>query len=203
MRKGAFTTGRNICSSSPVDTRGAQFVEFNTCRNCDGFGFSRLPGVHPVAVVGSRFGQPNCVLTTWSYCCDAICSCERRTIGSIPASMKGATATGPAIVMRYSKLPHALKSPPGNTIWSIGIGTLTAPRPGLLGSFNTGLPSGLVRVIAPALGRNATGDTDRMSNPRISFSPPMKKRWNGGETRPPKPVMNDPLTLYPIVLRCF
>ena len=30
-----------------------------------------------------------------------------------------------------------------------------------------------------------------------------KKRWNGGATRPPNPLMNDPCTLKPIALRRF
>src|ERR1035438_5392192 len=100
----------------------------------------------------------------------------------MPASTKGTIATGPAIVMRYSRFPNTLRSPPGNTIWSTGIGIVQLPSRGFAGFLGTGVPSGLVSVITLELGRNATGEIERISNPRISFSPPMKKRWNGGAT---------------------
>ena len=61
--------------------------------------------------------------------------------------MKGAIATGPAIVMRYSRFVHTLRSPPGNTIWSTGMGTVQLPSRGFAGFLGTGVPSGLVRVI--------------------------------------------------------
>src|ERR1035437_11123550 len=148
MRKGALTTGRNICSSMPVETRGLQFVEPKTCRFWEGFGFRMLPPwqLYPAASVGHPKGVP----TTWSYCTVAICSCEGRRIGSMPESMKGAIATGPAIVIRYSRFVHTLRSPPGNTIWSTGIGTVQLPSRGLAGFLGTGVPSGLVSEIGRA-----------------------------------------------------
>src|ERR1035437_6319416 len=105
-------------------------------------------------------------------------------IASMPVSTKGAIATGPAIVMRYSRFVHTLRSPPGNTIWSTGIGTVQLPSRGLAGFLGTGVPSGLVSVITLELGRNATGEIDRISKQRMSFSPPIKKRGKGGATRP-------------------
>src|ERR1700722_3657298 len=110
---------------------------------------------------------------TWSYCTWAICNCEGRRIESMPVSTNGAMATGPAIVMRYSRFDQALKSPPGNTIWSTGMGIVQFPWRGFDGFLGTGDPSGLVRVITLELGRNATGEMERISKPRISFSPPM------------------------------
>src|SRR5260370_33972064 len=97
-------------------------------------------------------------------------------MGSLHASTNGAIATGPAIVMRYSRFVHTLRSPPGNTIWSTGIGTVQFPNRGLAGFLGTGVPSGFVRVITFELGRNATGEIDRVSKPRMSFSPPMNAR---------------------------
>jgi hypothetical protein len=34
-------------------------------------------------------------------------------------------------------------------------------------------------------GRNATGDTERISKPRMSFSPPFERFYLGGATTPP------------------
>ena len=61
----------------------------------------------------SSVGQPNRVFTRVLYWVKFVCNCEVRMIGSTPASIKGAMATGPAMVMRYSKLPFRLRSPPG------------------------------------------------------------------------------------------
>src|SRR6202021_3086803 len=94
--------------------------------------------------------------------------------------------------MRYSKFVTRLRSPPGKVIWSTGIGMVKFPRRGFCAFFRTGVPSGLVSVIEPTLGRNATGDTERISKPRRSFSPPMYERWNEGATNPPKPGKKNP-----------
>src|SRR3954447_15721404 len=96
MRNGALITGKNICSSSPVETRGFQLLALNTCRYWAGVGLRTLPPtqLNPA----SSCGQPNGVLITWLYCAFAICNCERRMIGSIPVSTNGTIATGPAIV---------------------------------------------------------------------------------------------------------
>src|SRR5208337_368850 len=83
------------------------------------------------------------------------------------------------------------------------MGTVTFPARGFCGSLGTGTPLGLVSVIDPTLGRNATGDTERISKPRRSFSPPMYERWNGGATNPPKPLMKEPWKLNPTALRRF
>src|SRR5215470_549935 len=112
-------------------------------------------------------------------------SCDLRRIGSKPKSKNGAIATGPAIVIRYSAFETMLKSPPGNVICSTGIGILQqfgslpvgqeVGNPGgggIRGFFTTKELSGLRRAIVDEEGRNATGDTERISNPRISFSPP-------------------------------
>src|SRR5579863_63216 len=122
MRKGALTTGRNICNSRPVDIRGFHVVEPRTCRSCEGAGFriAKPAQLYPA----SSLGHPKGVLITAEYCCAAICSCERRRMGSMPVSTNGAIATGPAMVMRYSRLVTRLRSPPGKTIWSTGIGTV-------------------------------------------------------------------------------
>src|SRR5579863_4475639 len=120
MRKGALTTGRNICSSRPVDILGFQVVEPSTCKSCEGAGF-RI--ADPVQLYpASSLGHPKGVLITAEYCCCAICNSERRTMGSMPVSTNGAIRTGPAMVMRYSKLVTRLRSPPGKTIWSTGMG---------------------------------------------------------------------------------
>src|SRR5246127_245753 len=98
----------------PVEARGFQFVADSTCKSCEGGGFNICPPrqLKPA----SSCAQPKGVEITCSYCSDAICSCEGRTIEFSPRSKKGAMATGPAIVMRYSRFPQMLRSPPGNTI---------------------------------------------------------------------------------------
>src|SRR5580698_8349924 len=97
-------TGRNICSSRPVDILGFQLVSPSTDKVCDGDGDSVWPGVQVLAVaVCTSSGQPNGVPTTDSNCTCAICNCDGRRMGSIPASTKGASATGPTMVMRYSR----------------------------------------------------------------------------------------------------
>src|SRR5215467_15930133 len=102
-------------------------------------------------------------------------SCDIRRIGSKPKSKNGAIATGPAIVIRYSAFETMLKSPPGNVICSTGIGILqqfgslpVTHEPcgaGISGFFTTKELSGLRSAIVDEEGRNATGDTERISNP--------------------------------------
>src|SRR5580704_2413382 len=117
MRNGALITGRNTWSSSPVDIRGRQLVEPSTCRFCEGDGFKTLPRAQVLAVaVCNSVGHPTGVPITVSYCTCAICTCDGRRIGSMPVSTNGAIATGPTMVMRYSRLVTTLKSPPGNVI---------------------------------------------------------------------------------------
>ena len=74
------------------------------------FRFAHRSQAKPVVSVG----QPNRVLIRVLYWVGLICNCEVRMIGSVPISTKGAMATGPAMVMRYSKLPFRLRSPPGS-----------------------------------------------------------------------------------------
>src|ERR1700752_5313177 len=119
-----------------------QFVLFSTVRSFDGFcprnwGKVWVPG-HVVSE-GSSVGQPKGVLIRLVDCCGAICNCDGRRIGSTPASTKGASATGPTIVIRYSRLLTRLRSPPGKTIWFIGIVMvqILLPTAGLLGSLGT------------------------------------------------------------------
>src|ERR1035437_1623096 len=114
-------------------------------------------------------------------------------IASMPVSTKGAIATGPAMVMRYSRFVHTLRSPPGNTIWSTGIGTVQLPSRGLAGFLGTGVPSGLVSVITLELGRNATGEIDCITKPGLSFPPQKKKGGRGGPTGPAYPLRREPL----------
>src|SRR5450755_1386534 len=64
-------------------------------------------------VTGLCSGQPKRVFTSVLYCTGLICNCELRRMGSTPKSTKGAIATGPAMVIRYSRLPCRLRSPPG------------------------------------------------------------------------------------------
>src|SRR5690349_9648053 len=117
--------------------RGFQFVELNTCNWFEGRGFRMLPPwqLYPA----SSSGQPNDVLITCWYCAWAICNCEGLTMASMPESTNGTIATGPAMVMRYSRFPHVLRSPPGNTIWSTGIGIVQLPCRGLDGFLGTGV----------------------------------------------------------------
>src|ERR1051325_3999366 len=107
-------TGRNICNSRPVEIRGFQFVAESTCKYFEGVGFKMLPPAQ--LKPASSVGQPKGVPTTWSYCCRAICNCDGLTMESIPLSINGASETVPAMVIRYSRFVHTLKSPPGNTI---------------------------------------------------------------------------------------
>src|SRR5437016_13962156 len=96
-------------------------------------------------------------------------NCEFLRIGLMPISTNGASATGPAIVIRYSRLVTTLVSPPGKTIRCSGSGIVYAPRRGLLGSLGTIEPSGLLRLITLLSGRNATGEVERISKPRRSL----------------------------------
>src|SRR5208282_927561 len=103
MRKGALTTGRNVCNSSPVDMRATQLVPGTEVRCCEMEGRPLVPSSCPpwqeYAVVS--VGQPYRVLCKFWNSTGLICNCEVRRMGSVPKSTKGATATGPAMVMRY------------------------------------------------------------------------------------------------------
>src|ERR1700678_1566267 len=120
MRNGALTTGKNTCNSRPVDILGVQFVPGTGWRYCGNFCVDPPTQLKPT----SRAGQPKTVLLIKSYWVSLIFNWEGLRIGSTPISTNGAKATGPAMVMRYSKLPTKLKSPPGKTIWSSGTGTV-------------------------------------------------------------------------------
>src|SRR3984957_1888623 len=126
MRNGALTTGKNTCSSSPVDILGTQLVLPKVERFCEKSGKSfELPGFCPptqLKVIGSCAGQPKTVPLIRFCSEELIRSCEFLRMGSMPTSMNGASATGPAMVMRYSKLVTKLASPPGKTICSTGTG---------------------------------------------------------------------------------
>ena len=141
--------GSNTSNSKPVDIRGVQFVSLASGRVDPNFSNS-LPTQLKAA---SRAGQPYRVVFNRVTCCGVMRNCESRTTGSSPISTNGARTTGPAIVIWYSKLVTKLASPPGNTICSMGIGTVQAPRSGLLGFLGIGEPSGFCRVIDPRLGR--------------------------------------------------
>src|SRR5713226_9153110 len=177
MRKGALMTGKNTCSSTPVDILGIQFVLPKTCNNWEKV--CLLPPTQFRAI--SRLGQPKRVFSMSLNCPELIRNCEFLRMGLTPTSINGATATGPAMVIRYSRLVTKLRSQPGKTICSNGMGMvylgqsglIGLPQSGLLGSFGTTEPSGLVSAMTPLLGRKATGVTERMSNPRKSFSPPV------------------------------
>src|SRR5439155_374816 len=168
-RNGALTTGRNTCSSRPVDILGIQFVLPTSCKFCENF--SVCPPTQFKAT--SNCGQPNTVVLISVNCPELIRSWEFLIIGSTPKSTNGASATGPAMVKRYSRFPTRLRSPPGNTICSAGTLIVYGPSRGLLGSFGTTDPSGLRSTTVEVFGRNATGDTERMTNPRRSFSQPI------------------------------
>src|SRR5580658_9140585 len=148
MRNGALTTGKNTCNSRPVDILGVQFVPGTGCRYCGNFCVDPPTQLKPA----SSAGQPKTVLLISSYCPSLILSWESRRIGSTPRSTKGARATGPAMVMRYSKFPTRLKSPPGKTIWSKGTGMVYAPCRGLAGFLGTIEPSGLRNWIEVVFG---------------------------------------------------
>src|SRR5215471_3925775 len=123
-------------------------------------------------VIGSCCGQPKGVVlmvVNWPL---LIRNCEGRKMGSNPTSKNGAMATGPAMVMRYSTFPNTLISPPGNVIWSTGMGIvywLFVPA-GRLGFLGTIEPSGFRSATVLEVGKKATGEMERMSKPRISFS---------------------------------
>src|SRR5450759_4084033 len=159
MRKGALTTGSIVCNSIPVDMRTAQLVPGAGVRFFEKV-LILCPPVQAKAV--SSCGQPNRVFLRVSNWTGLICNCEVRRIGSMPMSTKGAMATGPAMVMRYSKLPCRLRSPPGVTSCWNGTGIfqqLLAHAPEeLVNTGNRGLagtndPSGFLRDTAWALGR--------------------------------------------------
>src|SRR5208282_4087801 len=178
MRKGALTTGSMVCNSSPVDIRTVQLVPGTGLRYC-GMLLMVWPPEHAYDVWGPRIGQPNSVLCRVSYWTGLICNCEVRRIGSTPVSTKGAMATGPAMVMRYSKLPCRLRSPPGVTSWRNGTGILKqllahAPEAvtptGKRGLAGTKVESAFRSATAWVLGRYAMGETVRISKPRRSFS---------------------------------
>src|SRR5260221_4204426 len=169
MRKGAFTTGKNTCNSMPVEALGCQLdppTMFNLCEKLS-FGQARH-----WPLTGSTAGQPKGNSVSAANWPGLIRNCEPLRIGSKPKSTKGAIATGPAIVILYSMFETRFKSPPGKEIWSTGTRTVYAGPNGLLGSLGTVDPSGLRSVIVEAVGRKATGEMDRISNPRRSFSPP-------------------------------
>src|SRR5216683_1061063 len=121
MRNGAFTTGRKTCNSTPVEARGCQLVPPRIERFWLNVIF-RVP--KHVLKNGSSSGQPYGVLlmaVNWPL---LMRNCDRLKMGSNPKSKKGAIATGPAMVIRYSALETRLRSPPGNVIWSTGMGIL-------------------------------------------------------------------------------
>src|SRR5579863_2267308 len=120
MRNGAFTTGKNTCSSKPVDILGVQLVPATGFRNWEKACFDPPMQFKPM----STAGQPNTVALIKSNCPLLIFNWESLRMGSTPKSTNGATATGPAIVIRYSALLTRLKSPPGKTIWFSGTGTV-------------------------------------------------------------------------------
>src|SRR5208283_3002487 len=107
MRKGAFRTGNIVCNSSPVDIRTTQLVPGTALRFCEGRGRPGVPSFTPPTQAYAEFscGQPNSVLIRVSYWKMLVCNCDGRRIGLTPMSTKGAMATGPAMVMRYSRLP--------------------------------------------------------------------------------------------------
>src|SRR5271168_1624279 len=158
-------TGRKTCNSRPVDIRGVQFVPDTGVRYCPNGGMDepRPPGSCPPVQLKpiSSAGQPKDVLLM-SCCCDSlILGCDGRKMGSMPRSAKGAMATGPAMVMRYSRLPMTLKSPPGVVSCWYGIGMLmqlVAHVPleltptGKLGLAGTNAPVGFRRATDWALG---------------------------------------------------
>ena len=112
--------GRNTCTSNPVDILGIQLVELTICRFWENAGVCVCPPAQFRAI--SSAGQPNTVLLMSASCPGLMRSCEPRTMGFIPISTKGAKATGPAMVIRYSRFVTRLASPPGNTIRSTGTG---------------------------------------------------------------------------------
>src|ERR1700674_354030 len=159
MRKGALTTGSIVCNSMPVDIRATQLVPGTGLRS-RGMPLIFAPPVQ--AKAESSVGQPNRVLIRVLYWVKFVCNCEVRIIGSAPISTKGAMATGPAMVMRYSKLPFRLRSPPGVTSWLYGTGIfqqLLAHPPeefvctGNRGLAGTNVPSAFRRDTVWALGR--------------------------------------------------
>src|SRR5579871_4924061 len=120
MRNGALMTGRKTCNSKPVDMRGVQLVPATGFRYCAKAGIVEpgAPGVCPPMQFKpmSNAGQPKDVLLIKSSWDALTFNWDVRMIGSTPKSTKGAIATGPAMVIRYSALVTILKSPPGNTI---------------------------------------------------------------------------------------
>ena len=162
--------GRNTCNSSPVDMRGIQLVDCTICRFCENGGFCACPPVQFRAI--SSAGQPNTVLLISASCPSLMRNCDPRMMGSTPKS---------------DKRRDRNRSRDGEAVFQIGdqAGIATGEHDPLdrnrnrvvasqriAGIFGNRVPSGLVSVIAPLSGRNATGETERISKPRISFSPP-------------------------------
>src|SRR5450756_1012414 len=127
MRKGALTTGSMVCNSIPVDMRTIQFVPGTGLRYCEKVPLGSVaPPLQTYPLPGpGGIGQPKMVFSKFWNWIGLTCNCEVRRIGSMPASTKGAMATGPAMVMRYSALAFRLRSPPGVTSCRYGTGIFT------------------------------------------------------------------------------
>jgi len=93
-------------------------------------------------------------------------------IGSIPISTKGRQRHRPNDGDPVLGVANALTVAAGLHQLSRRSGSYRLPAR-IAGIFQNGGTVGLVRLMTALLGRNAMGDTDRMSKPRRSFSPPM------------------------------
>ena len=191
MRNGAFTTGRNICNSrsrrnARLPVRRAQNLQI--LRQGADPKFCR-PAIEPCIQRRATEGRTDHLVELLG------CNLQlRRPHDRIDARIderRQCYRPGNRDAVLQVR-PHAEVAAWENDLihrnWH---GPVSLSRIGRI--FRTGVPSGFVRVMTFELGKNATGDIDRISKPRMSFSPPIKKRWNGGATRFPYPLMNDPL----------
>src|SRR5689334_3114896 len=130
--------GSITCSDKPVDSRGTKLVPGTGLRSP-----LKLMGEPPEHwKLAAMDGQPKMVLLSWDTASGAIFNCDVKLTKSMPKSAKGASTTGPTILILYSALLMICVSPPGSVMLFTGIGIWILPRRGLVGSTGTVLPSG-------------------------------------------------------------
>ena len=163
--------GRNTCNSSPVDILGVQLVEFTILQ---------IAGRTAASVVSADAVQRNIERGTAKH--RAI---DVRQLAGIDPQLR---SPDHGIDTKIHKRGHRNRPGDGDPIFQVGdqagiparkhdlldrnrnrVAAAQADWPGSLGTM---VPSGLRRIMLLLAGRNATGDTERISKPRISFSPP-------------------------------
>ena len=161
----------------------------NTC-NFQSGGHARNPvrGAHDLQILGERrilrcppaqfraissAGQPKTVVLMSASCPGLIRSCDPLTMGFMPTSTKGASATGPAMVNPVFQIRDqaGIATRKHNPLHWNRNGVAAAQRI-CWDPWGRRCHPGCAERLLLLSGRNATGDTERISKPRISFSPP-------------------------------